>query len=1109
MFCIARGVSLDELANRLARELERELRGRDLFFRAEVVVPNQAVGNYLKQRLAVCNGIVSGIDFVYLMDFVKRDLMHASGSKNGVDSDTGTPGQWQANLRQSTIAWRIFPELPAVIRQYPAFEQWAERPEHDPAALWQLAARLGELYEGYIRDFPRWVAAWETGARQPVGETVFPAGREPEALRMLAGLWHRISATWGERSFAAWFAAVEAGETALPRVFPAGGSLHLFGLATLGEPMLRLLELLAQSGTPVRLYNLEPCRCYWGDVRTPKQEARAHLHLLEQSPASPELLASYFYQFNELVGSFARQRRELYWRTMDLPELPEISGVPAENPSHLLGAVQQLIHENSPDKLTGYAGKCDHSIQLHGCYNPMREVEALYDFLLNRLAADDTLREGDILVLTPDVRTYAPLIRAVFEAPGSPLRISIADLRPGDEVRSYQTLLRLLSAGTGDLTLSEVDLLLGDAGIREKLGFSAEEAAWCCRMAAKAGVRWGYDAGEHAGRTGTAFPETSWRAGLDRLLLGYAIDFAPLQECGGVFPVAGAGTGGRQAEVLGLFVSWIEMLQQVRRDNTPAPWSEWRRRIESAARHFFVPEHPVHVFLGRMLQQISADVAAAGSWQVPLDAAVAARVLADKDGSHGGSGSLLRGRINFCSLRPLRGIPARVVCLIGMNYDAFPAVRPQLSYDLRTMLRRADKKTGRQDVTPRDEDRQLFLDLFLAAGDVFYVSYIAFDPRENKSLPPSSCVSELTGYLRRAGGDRDLPDRSEWEQKYCYFCRREPLQAFLPDNFLPGEPTRSHSAALLACAGMLQRNERVPRPDDWHLPENSTVDWQTLTEEDWIAFFRNPTRYYLRKRLKAGVSVKPEEIPDDDEPLEPTLSWLFKNQMMEQMWEGAAADDDTWLRWARAQAELAPSGCGDAVFMDFIEQLRDLLDNRDNCCRRGTVFTLPAKDFTDGVVTLKLPERRLLRTADGRLFQLIPAPDDKVKRRLPAILQHVGANLLAPVSTVLMLVTDKRKNCLLAPPMEQTAAGQAAKELLSLYTGGMSQPLLFFPKTSEAVWQGKSPEQQWNNYMTPEWGDYVPCFDENMPDPDLLTAIADTVFEPVKWTKVAAGEVFG
>ena len=78
----------------------------------------------------------------------------------------------------------------------------------------------------------------------------------------------------------------------------------------------------------------------------------------------------------------------------------------------------------------------------------------------------------------------------------------------------------------------------------------------------------------------------------------------------------------------------------------------------------------------------------------------------------------LVGKVSFCTLLPMRSIPFRVVCLLGMNDGDYPRRQTGNSLDLMQYHRQ------KGDRSRHDDDRYLFLEALLAAQDYFYISYV-------------------------------------------------------------------------------------------------------------------------------------------------------------------------------------------------------------------------------------------------------------------------------------------------------------------------------------------------------------------------------------------------
>ena len=69
-----------------------------------------------------------------------------------------------------------------------------------------------------------------------------------------------------------------------------------------------------------------------------------------------------------------------------------------------------------PGAPTAGARPGDRSLQIHACHGRARQVEVLRDAILHLLDDDPTLEPRDVIVMCPDIETFAPLIQATFGA---------------------------------------------------------------------------------------------------------------------------------------------------------------------------------------------------------------------------------------------------------------------------------------------------------------------------------------------------------------------------------------------------------------------------------------------------------------------------------------------------------------------------------------------------------------------------------------------------------------------------------------------------------------------------------------------------------------------
>ena len=165
------------------------------------------------------------------------------------------------------------------------------------------------------------------------------------------------------------------------------------------------------------------------------------------------------------------------------------------------------------------------------CHGRQRQVEVLREVLLGLLDDDPSLEPRDVVVMCPDIESYAPLITAAFGLavdqdpdgadavhPGHRLRVRLADrsLRQTNPVLTVVS--RLLDLADARLTGSEVLDLAAYPAVRARFGFDDDELERVGDWVRRAGVRWGLDAAGRAPYRLDGVAQNTWRSGLDRLL---------------------------------------------------------------------------------------------------------------------------------------------------------------------------------------------------------------------------------------------------------------------------------------------------------------------------------------------------------------------------------------------------------------------------------------------------------------------------------------------------------------------------------------------------------------------------------------------------------------
>ena len=427
----------------------------------------------------------------------------------------------------------------------------------------------------------------------------------------------------------------------------------------------------------------------------------------------------------------------------------------------------------------------DHSITLVTCHSAQREVEVLHDQLLAWFEADPALRPRDVMVMVPDIAVFAPHIQAVFGrfAPGQPRHIpySVADRSPRQSP-IVQALQALLSLPQSRVTLSDWLGLFEVRALRQRFGLGEVEVDELHTWLQQAGVRWGLDEshrqrfGLPPGVAGASY--NTWAFGLRRLLLGYALGEGDSAQVWAQ-TLAQPALSGLDAAVADALLDWVdaitETLEALAQER---PAAEWGQVFRGVVERFFEAADDAET------RQIDALLAPLEAWlqaceQAGLDSPLPLEVAREHWLSQLQEGGLqqrfLGGGVQFGTLMPMRSIPFRVMCLLGMNDGDYPRQTAPRDFDLMASSWRAGDRSRRED------DRYLFLEALLSARDRLYLSWQGHRATDNAERPPSVLVAQLIEHLH-----------SGWQP--AREPRQQPLQPFSEAYFRAGSGFRTYDS---------------------------------------------------------------------------------------------------------------------------------------------------------------------------------------------------------------------------------------------------------------------------------------------------------------------------
>ncbi|GDX80182.1 hypothetical protein LBMAG42_19930 [Deltaproteobacteria bacterium] len=662
---------------------------------------------------------------------------------------------------------------------------------------------------------------------------------------------------------------------------------------------------------------------------------------------------------------------------------------------------------------------------VHATHGKMREVEVLRDALLTLFAGDASLQPEDVLVLAPDINDYAALLDGVFgtqadlsRAPGAQARFPLcfADRSPFVDAPGLAAMRALLALPHSRRPLSLVSELWSIAPVHARFGLSEEDAATARGWLDEAAVRWAEDAPFRERFANPALPQHTWRWGLDRLLLGYAVESDNARLFDDLLPIDGL--EGNNAAPLGGLCAFCDILLQhlavLEGNHTPSQWATVLLASYDALVSTRGPWAGSRLTLVHALEALSGEqsvaIGAVSDWIVGQLEQVERR-----EGFYSGG-------VNCASLRTGRVIPARVVALLGVDDDRFPRDPTPLAFDLIAQ----DPQPG--DLPARMEDRLTFVNASRAAIDHLHLSYIGHGSRDNKARPPSVVVAELLDAL-------PVAIRAEAAVSH-------PMQPFsrlaFVDPRVPNYSNAHHLGALALLSPQREPPAFFPTPLSPD-PATATVDLAVL-----VRFFQNPSAAVLSGRLDLRFA-EAEAGTGDREPF--NLNFLEQWQIGDALVKAGLAGIDPESLWpAMRESGLLPMGTPGRAHFDALAAAAMGVVEAAQDCDAGE-----AQPNVD--LNVELPGARLTGRLDGRrtgggLYVSYSKLD--AKRLLPAWIRHLAANAAGLQPAVTWAVGRAKGGGESHSWADVPEAGRWLRQLLALYAEGMTRPLPFTPKASYA-----------------------------------------------------------
>ncbi|MCW8108230.1 exodeoxyribonuclease V subunit gamma [Alteromonas ponticola] len=823
-----------------------------------ILVESPGMQHWLSMQLAHNHGIAMNMQFPLPVRFMWDTARQILGERK-------IPKQ--SAYRREILVWRIdeillsdaFCEHPAA---KPVCQYWQSQTTEDEKSTLRLqfATAIADVFEQYLLYRPDWLAKWENRQSALLGS-------DDEPWQAL--IWQMLTDDEPLHPASLHQMTLDALNSNSHRSLPP--HVIVFAINTMAPQLVHFLDALAKH-TTVHIFHLNPCINYWGEGQSDRQLAKSLREKGIQAFANEE-------QANPLLNNLGKQGRDLFNLLTPLQSFEvsafdvDLAEQSAAEPATLLAEIQQdVLHACYPRRFD-QRDTDDQSIVISSSHSALREVQALHDHLLALIENDPTLRPSDIVVMCPAVENYAPLVSTVFSVMGAAeweasatvrLPCSIADRAPLDAEPLIAAFLELLHLPDSRFGVNQIMAYLRLESVQAKFGMSNEDLELITHWLHKAHVHWGLDGQQQSAILGQ--PKTnetySWEWGFERLLKGMLAEDVSL-IVDNVLTVPDV--EGRNTLVLGQLIQVLTQLKTyalaLKQKRTPAQWNTFLIELRDSCFSPLASDEYAWEQISHAAAAVEEHCNEAEYFeQLSLSQL---REIMIKRFSRPDTGSQFHtGQVTFCSMLPMRSIPFKVVCILGLNDGDFPRQSQPMSVDL---MATTPARLG--DRSRRQEDRYLFLEAILSARDHLYLSYQGRHAQDNSERQPSLVLAEFLsllneGYLGKTDG---------------FPIQQQSLHPFSVANFIDQPRSFDH--------GWMRLAQQIQPIDESVVPvyePAEVVPIQQLSVGKLARCLAHPLKFFAHERLSIYLESE-GKILDDAEPF--STSALTRYQSLSALGE--------------------------------------------------------------------------------------------------------------------------------------------------------------------------------------------------------------------------------
>lgn len=846
------------------------------------IIHSSGMTNWLKSALAEEHNIFANTKLEFPINQIVTIIENLLTEEERINT----------NLRISrlTLTWAVFDVLNhSSLEDLEVLERYLETDQtlKSDIRMMGLAEEIAGLFDKYLAYRPDWFEAWQNN------QLLFDDSvDELWQQKIWREIYQKVIPQHYLANITELLKSIPEDRYQNPKI-PT--RLFMIGISTLPPLFIDLLHTLSRH-IDVHLFFTNPSQFYWGDL-TQYRHRNIQRIIFESSQSrenifSPEIDAETFdhdlehqeqwleFHGNPLLASFGKIGRDFIHLLSQYDDIREIEAFSEPETKGLLGYVQREVFNLSAvnqDQPKYLVENNDQSISFHAHYSERREVEGLYDQLLHAFNRDPTLEPKDIIVMVSDIDRYRPMIEAVFGSPFSldaKIPFTISDFTLGKHEPILEAFLLLLSISDSHFAVSELLTLLEIPEIAEKFSINHDHRELIRKWVENSNIKFGID-NEHLAELNVREDFTNtWLWGLKRLLLGYSFNESIEIDDVMAFPYIQGG----EASTLGHLVDFVEALIDLKLQLSQMhSLDDWRTILPEIWATFYIDSDATQYRL-QHLQSIWNTFLDEGlniQFNQNISIHLIQRHLNEHLSSFRPESRFLTGSINFCTFIPMRSIPFKIVCMLGMNQETFPHRKQYPEYD----LMQAHPQRG--DRSMINDERYLFLEAILSAKEQLYISYIGKNIHNNSDMFPSLFVNELQHYLEEIAVTEDGEQSIAME-----LTIQHPLSPFSPSLFQSDSKIHSFQKTWLPTSHEMDDAE--------YAVKNTEI--QCLSTKQLIDAYKDPLKSFSIQHF--GINFYRQNISEieDDEIFslseqDALETYNARVQLIEELFYNDIADD--------------------------------------------------------------------------------------------------------------------------------------------------------------------------------------------------------------------------